>query len=138
QAGLYNVAVFNAAGATISSNAILSVLLPAYFTSQPQTVKLRGSTNTADYGFTTNNATFSVGAIGNGNVRYQWRLNGGDIPGATGPTLTIPNVTLTNEGMYDVVVTDDIGSITSVPVRLRVLVQPIFVPVPVAQPVFSN
>ena len=138
QSGRYSVAVFNAAGIVLSSEATLNVLLPAYFTSQPQSVNLRGSTNTADYGFTTNSASFSVGAIGNGLVRYQWRFNQVAIPGSTGPTLTVNNVGLANDGNYDCVVTDDIGSIASASARLKVLIAPVFLQVPLPQAVVTN
>jgi len=50
--------------------------------------------------------TFKVGALGNPPLKYAWRLNGTNINNATNVTLTIPNVQLTNAGIYSVVVTD--------------------------------
>ncbi len=124
-AGVYQVVVFNPAGAAISSNANLSVVLGAYVTSQPTNIALRGSTNLATYGFTTNNARFTVSAIGTGLLRYQWRFNGAAIPGATASSLTVSNVTLSNDGLYDIAITDNVGTIFSNPARLTVLVNPV-------------
>jgi hypothetical protein len=55
----------------------------------------------------------SVVAAGHPVLEYQWRFNGGDIPGATGDTLTINSTTSGNTGEYDVVVTNDYGTVTS-------------------------
>jgi thrombospondin type 3 repeat protein len=87
-------------------------------------LSLHGSTNNADYGNTTNSATFTVVANVQRPTRYQWRFNGEPISGQTTPTLVVPNVGLAQEGNYDVVVTDDISSATSNPARLKVLVTP--------------
>src|SRR5437867_5512336 len=83
QAGSYSVLVFNSAGSMESSSALLTVLIPVSFFQQPASLKLRGSTNVADYGFTTNSATFAVVASPQRpTLHYQWRFNGGDISGA--------------------------------------------------------
>jgi hypothetical protein len=137
-AGTYAATVYNNAGVTVSSNASLNILLPAYVLTRPQPVRLRGSTNAADYGFTTNNANFSVVAAGNGAIRYQWRFNGNPIPGATGPNLTVPNATLANDGSYDVLITDDVGTIPSPTARLTVLLSPQLLLLPLPQTVVSN
>ncbi|MEY2407643.1 MAG: hypothetical protein QOF48_313 [Verrucomicrobiota bacterium] len=133
-AGVYRLLVFNAAGSAESSNAVLTVKVPAYFTSQPQSVSLRGSTNFADYGNTTNqNATFTGLAGGTGALRYQWRFNGNNLPGATNTSLTVTNVQLTNDGTYDLVVTDDVAAVASAPARLIVLLTPMIIQAPLAQ-----
>lgn len=60
------------------------------------------------------NYTFRVGVSGSRTLYYQWRLNGEDIPGATGPALTIPTVTAESQGqVYSVVVSNEAGSATS-------------------------
>jgi hypothetical protein len=127
----YRVAAFNAAGSVTSSNATLTVLLGGYVISQPTNVTLRGSTNLANYGFTTNNARFSVAATGTGPLSFQWRFNGANIPGATGVSLVVSNVTLVNDGLYDVTIADSRGFFRSVPARLTVLVNPAIVIPPV-------
>jgi len=136
--GTYTVTVYNRAGAVVSSNAVLSIGLPAGFATVPQNVRLVGSTNDVDYGFTTNNAVFTALAIGSGPIAYQWRFNGTPIPGATTSTLTVPSVGLTNDGLYDVMATDSGGTATSPAARLTVLLWPTLLQVPLPQPIVSN
>ncbi len=139
QNGAYQCMVANANGSVVSSNAIISIIYGAAILAQPQSVSLRGSTNAIDYGSTTNrSATFSVAAYSSSSVTYQWRFNGAPIPGATTPSLTISNVTLAQDGLYDVEITDAIGSLTSVPARLTVLLTPIIVQPPVNQTVVAG
>ena len=139
QAGLYRVTVYNAAGAVLSSNAVLSVALPAFVITPPQTFRVRGSTNLADYGSTTNHsASFGVVAAGSGPLRYQWRFNGSELPGETSSSLLVPNVDLSKDGFYDVRITDDVGTISSPPARLSVLLSPVLVTVPLSLSVVSN
>ncbi len=57
-------------------------------------------------------ATFRVAATGNGPLRYQWRLNGTAISGATSATLTLTGAQVV-AGSYTVVVTDNDGHVTS-------------------------
>ncbi len=138
QAGQYTVLVYNSAGSTESSNATLNVRYAAFVVQHPASVQLRGSTNGSDYGFTTNSASFSVVAVGTGLLRYQWRFNGADLPGQTGPSLTVANVDLAKDGIYDVRITDDVGAVLSNPARLTVLVSPMLVQAPLDQNVVSN
>ncbi len=59
--------------------------------------------------------SFGVFADGSPPLHFQWRFNGNDIPGATGRTLWIENVSATDEGGYSVVVSNEAGSDTSEP-----------------------
>src|SRR6185503_11746637 len=59
--------------------------------------------------------TFNIVASGNLPLRYQWRLNGVNLAGATNATLAIPGAQLTNGGTYTVVVFNDRGSVVSQP-----------------------
>jgi hypothetical protein len=134
QRGEYQVAVFNGFDSTVSSNATLALLLPPTIQVQPQGVALRGSTNAADYGSTTNrSATFTVAAYSPAPVTFQWRFNGVPIPSATGPSLTVSNITLAADGNYDVLVTDSVGSVASFPARLIVLLTPLILVPPTDQ-----
>jgi hypothetical protein len=56
--------------------------------------------------------TLSVTASGPGLV-YQWQLNGSNIPGATGSTLTVPSFQSANAGKYTVVISNGTTSTTS-------------------------
>jgi hypothetical protein len=53
-------------------------------------------------------------------VTFQWKFNGSDIPGATGDSLLLTNVTAANAGQYSVVVTNSAGSVSSVPAALTI------------------
>ncbi len=73
-------------------------------------------------------ASFSVAASGGTPLSYQWKrydtniVNAvGKFAGATSPTLTISNAQASDDTTYTVTVTDTAGSLTTTPVRLRVL-----------------
>lgn len=63
---------------------------------------------------------FHVGAVGWNPMRYQWRLNGLDIPGAISNNLAIPFPLTTDAGTYTVLVNNQTGSLTSQPATLFV------------------
>lgn len=67
-------------------------------------------------------ASFHVGASGAQPLRYQWRRDGVDIPGATAPAYDIPEADLADDGaVFDVVVSNDHGTATSAGATLTVL-----------------
>jgi len=136
QAGFYRCFVLNSGGIVGSSNAVLTVLAQARIMQQPQGVFMRGSTNSADYGSTTNrSATFTIAAISSSSIRYQWRFNGSPIVDATNASLTVSNVDLSRDGSYDVALADEVSTQFSVAARLTVLVTPIIVQAPLSQTV---
>jgi hypothetical protein len=112
--GNYSVAISNALGNITSATATLAVVFTPNITTQPVS-KAVG---------TGQNATFTVGASGSGNLSYQWQFNGNTIPGATQSTITFPVLGTFNAGNYDVVVTNAYGNITSATATLTVLVLP--------------
>jgi hypothetical protein len=57
--------------------------------------------------------TIHVDAEGVGTLRYQWSHDGNLIPQATNASLSIMDAQLAHHGEYRVIVTDDLGSITS-------------------------
>jgi hypothetical protein len=65
-------------------------------------------------------ATFTVVATGVPDPTYQWLLEGTNLDGATGASLTIPNAQAGNAGSYSVIVTTSSGSVTSAPAVLTV------------------
>jgi hypothetical protein len=86
--------------------------------------------------------TFSVSAFGQG-LTYQWRFYGSNstpakITGATGSSYTIPSITPTNAGNYDVVIMNSFGSVTSHVASLFVGTPPVFTLVPTNQTIFSG
>ena len=58
-------------------------------------------------------ATFAVTATGNAPLTFQWSLDGEEITGATTATLSVTNVQVSRVGLYSVVVTNSLGSVTS-------------------------
>jgi hypothetical protein len=91
---------------------------------------------------TTSGATvaFNVIATGSGQLFYQWRFNGANIPGASSPTLSLNSVSAGNSGAYSVVVWNAINSVVSAEASLAVLAdgatgsQPTQIPVPILKP----
>lgn len=65
---------------------------------------------------------FAVEAVGIPTLRYQWRFNGADVPGATGTALilNLTNVQLSQAGAYSAVVTNNFGMVTSAVATLSV------------------
>ncbi len=102
-AGNYSVGITNAGGGLLSSNALLTVLVPPGITLQPlgRVVKV-GS-----------NVTFTVNATGTAPLGYQWKFNTGDLPGATNSTYTRVNAQTNDSGNYSVVITNLAGTAIS-------------------------
>ena len=65
------------------------------------------------------NATFTVTATGLAPLRYQWRLNGTNISGATDTALTLVEVQASQAGSYSVRVTNSVGSAVSLNAALQ-------------------
>jgi hypothetical protein len=63
--------------------------------------------------------SFTVDATGN-NLNYQWRKNGGTISGATESSYSITNVQVSDQGLYDVIVSGECGTLTSESATLTV------------------
>jgi len=80
------------------------------------------------------NAVFQVEARGYA-PSYQWQKDGVPIPKATNSTLTITNAQLADDGVFTVVVSNGIGSVTSEPARLTVVIRPLIILHPVDQQV---
>jgi hypothetical protein len=70
------------------------------------------------------NAVFSVLAIGEAPLSYQWQLNGTNVAGATGSDLTVTNAQPASEGNYRVIVANNTSSVTSGVVTLDVMLPP--------------
>lgn len=59
------------------------------------------------------NVTFAALSAGLPTLNFQWRLNGNDIPGATGATLTLTNVSRASRGHYSALVWNSLGNTNS-------------------------
>ena len=134
QEGYYSVLVMNSAGSLLSDQARLEVLMPAAILQHPRDIGVRGSTNLADFGQSHSNITFFVAAVSdNPPITYQWRRNGTNLPGANGSSLSINDVAIPDEGVYDVRITDQVGSILSDPAELIVNVPVVYTSHPESQ-----
>jgi hypothetical protein len=120
--GNYTVIVTNLVGSVTSTVARLEVFLPVapVITNQPQSQAALVGANTS----------FSVGVSGSPVLRYQWKRNNSDIPGATDPVLNLSNIQLGNAGNYEVQVFNDAGAAASTPVTLTVQQPPFIVTQP--------
>ena len=127
-AGSYQVVVSNVAGPVVSAAATLTVNVGVTIVAQPQNATLT----------TGQSVTISVLASGTPAPTYQWQLDGTDLPGATGPSLSVSNVTPANAGTYTVVVQNVAGTVTSSGAILTVITPPTIVTQPQGQTVDLN
>ena len=67
------------------------------------------------------NAAFSVTATGDALLRYQWRLNGNPVAGATNSMLALNNAQPEQAGDYDVLVFNRAGSVVSTNATLSLI-----------------
>jgi len=115
---VYSVLVSNAGNSVLSEDAVLGVIVsPPQITVQPVSQNLLvGGT-----------AVFSVTAIGDVPLTYQWQKNGtnltdgGQINGSSTSTLTITNLFETNSGTYSVIVSNLVASVASADAVLTVV-----------------
>ena len=64
---------------------------------------------------------FSVTASGTSPLRYQWRFNGSDLPGATVAVFSLTKAAAENIGAYSVLVSNDYGAVVSSNAMLTVV-----------------
>src|SRR5204863_6493320 len=84
----------------------------------------------------TNGGTASFSVTANGTaLNYQWRLNAGNIAGATNSSLTLTSVQPAQAGSYTVLVSNWVGAVPSDPGSLIVLVPPQIITQPQSQTV---
>ncbi len=110
----YRIRISDAADSTLFdvSDANFSIVGPPQLTAQPQPATVCEGQS----------VVLSVGAQGTA-LTYQWRRNGQNIPGATQATYQFM-ATLSDAGIYDVVVSNACGSVTSDTVRVTVKERP--------------
>jgi autotransporter-associated beta strand protein len=78
-------------------------------------------------------AQFTIAAVGDAPLCYQWLKNGAVIAGATNALLAMASAQSGDAGSYSVVVSNDFGSVTSSNATLTVVVEPA-APVILVQP----
>lgn len=70
--------------------------------------------------FSGSNVVLSVGATGSGPLKYFWRKDGVSVSNGTNATLNLSNATAAQSGVYTVVVSNFINSVTSSPAIVRI------------------
>ncbi|MEM7165378.1 MAG: immunoglobulin domain-containing protein [Planctomycetota bacterium] len=105
--GNYSVMVMNNCGSATSAGAALTVEEPPGVVSHPQGANVCPPMTSL---------TLSVMVSGTPPFEYRWRKDGVQLPGETGSTLTLdPFDPMSDPGNYDVVVSNDCGSVISDP-----------------------
>jgi hypothetical protein len=114
----YSVVINNAASATNSASATLTVIDPPVITNQPVSITNNAGTT----------ATFTVMVSGTSPLSYQWFKNGTNqlsdslhIIGSASNVLTLSNVFGADRGQYSVVVTNAAGMAASSNATLAVI-----------------
>ncbi len=113
-AGNYDVVVSNNSGSATSAVATLTVRIPPSITQQPVSLTVTQG----------DNVTFTVVATGDPPLSYQWRFGGNNLSGATSTSYTVIGAQAANAGNYDVVVSNNSGSVASAVATLTVLIPP--------------
>jgi len=121
---IFSVAVSNEFGNAVSAGAVLTVRIPAYIATQPESLAVNvGQT-----------ATFTVVAGGLAPLTYQWRRNGEDIPGAAAASYTTPATSAGDDGaVFSVRVANSAGNAVSSGAVLTVRVPPSIVSAPASR-----
>ncbi len=121
--GRYQVRVTDDLSSTLSAEVVIDVKVPPAFITAPtpQTVRVGGT------------ALFIATASGAPSPTYQWRFRGADLPGKTGPTLTLTGVSRDAAGLYSVRISNEAGNETAPEVALVVEYAPIFTQLPAPQ-----
>ncbi len=113
-AGSYTVVVTNSFGSTTSAAATVTVVFAPLIVVQPQDQSV----------LLGDNVNFSAFVMGTTPLSFQWRFLGTNIAGATSAGYTVTNVIGLNAGAYNLVVTNNYGSVTSRIAVLTVLLAP--------------
>jgi hypothetical protein len=115
--GSYSVVVTNSLGCATSAVAALDVVVPPAITSGPEILTVVSGSD----------ASFWVGATGEGALQYRWRhgeiflSDDSRITGSDATNLLLQGALLADAGFYSVVVSNTGGSVTSTPAWLEVI-----------------
>jgi len=126
--GSYDVVATNPLGSTTSRSATLIV-------EDAPTIQLHPQPGFFAVG---TDMVLTVGASGSPTLRYQWQRNNRNFPSADSPTLTIPNAQAANAASYRVIVSNDVGRVTSKAATARVLIPPTIITDPQPVTIFQG
>ena len=71
--------------------------------------------------FTGRDFAFKAQAVGNAPLVYQWTFNGTNLPTATNATLTVTNIQFANAGTYQLLVSNSVGTASSLMLPVNVI-----------------
>jgi len=111
--GDYSVIISNVSGSVTSQNAALQVAIPP--TAPEIVTQPIGDVCPAAYG-----CSLRVFAVGAQPLRYQWSKDGTEVSGATNRSLTFGAIQTGDAGTYRVLVSNDRGTVLSLPATLVV------------------
>jgi hypothetical protein len=69
------------------------------------------------------NAGFSISATSPFAIAYQWQMDGTNLSGQTSASIELTNVSSAAQGTYQVILTNQYGSVTSAPASLTVITE---------------
>lgn len=111
--GQYAVRIVDSTGSLTSNAVTLTVTTPLL----PPSVFNAPASQTVLAG---NSVTLSVGALGTEPFTYQWLRDGEPVAGATRASYSVASPRPSDSGRYSVVITNQVGTITSTPIALTV------------------
>ena len=123
QQGHYRLVATDSSGSTASDEGVVVVLFPPTVVAQSGNLSLLPGQP----------ASFAILATAKPPPTYQWRKNGVNIAGATNNSYTIAAVSSVDGGVYDCVVANSCGSVTSTGASLEIQGPPLVVTDPVSQ-----
>ena len=127
----YRVRVTNPAGSVLSDPATLLVRFKPSITTQPGPPLTTVAAGTP--------VVYTVTSTGSAPLTYKWKKDGVVLPSVTGPTLGFATPGWFDQGSYTVLVSNDLGTVTSVAVKLVVTSAPIItVPPPALKPLLPG
>lgn len=114
-AGDYLVVITNSYGSVTSAVATLTVTAPPAISVPPGSL----------FAGLGNSASFSVSALGSGPFDYAWYFDGTNLlQSGSSSTLFLTNISGANAGAYQVIITNNYGSVTSLMATLTVGLPP--------------
>jgi hypothetical protein len=113
-AGNYSVLITNVDGGMMSSNAVITVLIPPDITTVTSSATVKAGTN---YNLIAN--------VGGTHTGLQWYLNGVGIVGANATNLYVTGITEANEGTYSLECSNSVGDLIQDVLILTVIDPPV-------------
>ena len=127
-AGAYKVRISSVRASVLSEVALLGVIKAPSLIRAPVGRRVPAGTN----------VSLNVSAAGIGPLRYQWIRDGREIPGAIETNLVFTAIRPEEGGEFSVRISDDWGSLTTLPVTLLAFVRPSILQQPFSQTVLEG